>query len=62
MNLDRLKRAQDSVVVLHPGPLNRGLEITSEVADGDRSRIFAQVAAGVPVRMALLERAFGKGE
>lgn len=62
MNLDRLKRAQDSVVVLHPGPLNRGLEITSEVADGDRSRIFAQVAAGVPVRMALLERAFGKVE
>ncbi|MGE4619410.1 MAG: aspartate carbamoyltransferase catalytic subunit [Planctomycetota bacterium] len=58
LNQNRLARVQPSLVILHPGPMNRGVEITSEVADGDRSRIFAQVSAGVPVRMALLERAF----
>lgn len=62
LNLDRLSRTRDSMVVMHPGPLNRGIEISCEVADGDRSRIFDQVAAGVPIRMALLERAFGKSE
>ncbi|MDE0961440.1 MAG: aspartate carbamoyltransferase catalytic subunit [Planctomycetota bacterium] len=58
----RLEMTKRSLVVLHPGPMNRGVEITSEVADGTRSRIRQQVANGVPMRMALLERAFGEGQ
>ena len=56
----RLEMTKPSLVVLHPGPMNRGVEVTSEVADGVRSRIRQQVANGVPLRMALLERAFGE--
>jgi aspartate carbamoyltransferase catalytic subunit len=41
-------------VIMHPGPMNRGVEITGEVADGPRSRILQQVANGVPTRMAVL--------
>jgi aspartate carbamoyltransferase catalytic subunit len=48
-----LKHAPQSVV-LHPGPMNRGLEITGEVADGPRSLIRQQVNNGVAVRMAVL--------
>src|SRR5262249_24422045 len=43
-------------VVLPPGPINRGIELTHEVADGPRSRVFAQVANGVAVRCAVLKR------
>jgi aspartate carbamoyltransferase catalytic subunit len=50
----RLALAHPDAVVLHPGPMNRDVEIASEVADGPRSLIRAQVAAGVPVRMAVL--------
>jgi aspartate carbamoyltransferase catalytic subunit len=54
--LDRaaMERAKDDVVVLHPGPMNRGIEISSEVADGPFSLILDQVTNGVAVRMALL--------
>ena len=52
----RLDRAAPDAVVLHPGPINRGVEITDEVADGPRSLILRQVANGVAVRMAVLER------
>jgi aspartate carbamoyltransferase catalytic subunit len=51
---DRLLRAKDDVLVLHPGPMNRGLEISSQVADGVKSVINEQVTNGVAVRMALL--------
>ena len=54
LNPARLKRAKKEVAVLHPGPINRGLEITSDVADGPRSLILEQVTNGVPVRMAVL--------
>jgi aspartate carbamoyltransferase catalytic subunit len=54
LNPARLKRAKKEAVVLHPGPINRGLEITSDVADGPRSLILQQVTNGVPVRMAVL--------
>ena len=54
LNPARLKRAKKDVAVLHPGPINRGLEITSDVADGPRSLILEQVTNGVPVRMAVL--------
>jgi aspartate carbamoyltransferase catalytic subunit len=50
----RLERASPDVLVMHPGPMNRGVEIASEVADGPRSLILKQVANGVFVRMAVL--------
>jgi aspartate carbamoyltransferase catalytic subunit len=49
-----LEKAAPNAVVLHPGPINRGLEIASDLADSGRSRILDQVAAGVAVRMAVL--------
>jgi len=51
---ERLALAKDDVIVMHPGPMNRGVEIASEVADGPYSVILEQVAAGVAVRMAVL--------
>ncbi|MCD9029285.1 aspartate carbamoyltransferase catalytic subunit [Luteimonas sp. BDR2-5] len=51
----RLRRAAGDAVVLHPGPMNRGVEIDDEVADGPQSLILQQVANGVAVRMAVLE-------
>ena len=51
----RLARAARDAIVMHPGPMNRGVEITDDVADGPQSRILEQVANGVAVRMAALE-------
>lgn len=51
----RLRRAVPGAIVLHPGPMNRGVEITDEVADGPQSLVLRQVANGVAVRMAVLE-------
>ncbi|QDU71745.1 aspartate carbamoyltransferase catalytic subunit [Mucisphaera calidilacus] len=51
---ERLARTRDDVLVMHPGPMNRGLEIDSVVADGPRSAILAQVTHGLAVRMACL--------
>ena len=50
----RLAAAKDDVIIMHPGPMNRGVEIASEVADGPYSVILEQVAHGVSVRMAVL--------
>lgn len=50
----RLRLAKDDVIVMHPGPMNRGVEIASEVADGPYSLILDQVTNGVAVRMAVL--------
>ncbi|MCB1054297.1 MAG: aspartate carbamoyltransferase catalytic subunit [Acidobacteria bacterium] len=50
----QLARAKEDVIVMHPGPMNRGVEISSEVADGPFSVILEQVEAGVAVRMAVL--------
>jgi aspartate carbamoyltransferase catalytic subunit len=57
MNQERLSMLKPASVVMHPGPINRGLEIDDVSADGDRSLILEQVANGVPVRMAVLSRA-----
>jgi aspartate carbamoyltransferase catalytic subunit len=54
LNAARMGRARPDLAVLHPGPMNRGVEITSEVADGPNSLILQQVTNGVPVRMAVL--------
>jgi aspartate carbamoyltransferase catalytic subunit len=60
MNTARLKMAKKDAIVMHPGPIIRGLELTSEVADGPQARILEEVRNGVPTRMAILARAMGK--
>lgn len=54
VNAARVARADSSVMVMHPGPINRGLEISSDAADGEESYITEQVTSGVAVRMAVL--------
>ncbi len=55
LNQQRLKLARPEVIVMHPGPMNRGVEIASDVADGKHSVIRNQVSNGVAIRMAVLE-------
>jgi aspartate carbamoyltransferase catalytic subunit len=57
LNRERLRASGPEAIVMHPGPMIRGLEITSEVADGPQSVIEAQVRNGVAIRMALIHRA-----
>jgi len=59
---ERVKRARPDVIILHPGPINRGVEIASDVADGPYSVILEQVANGVAVRMAVLYLLAGGAE
>lgn len=54
LNRQRLKLAKKDAIVMHPGPLNRGVEITSDVADSDQSIILEQVTNGLAVRMAVM--------
>ena len=54
-----LKHAKDDAIIMHPGPINRGVELNPDVADGTRSVILDQVANGVAVRMALLYLVLG---
>jgi len=56
----RLARARADAIVMHPQPMNRGIEIASEIADGPQSVIRAQVSNGVAVRMAVLEAVAGR--
>jgi aspartate carbamoyltransferase catalytic subunit len=51
---ERLERARPEAIVMHPGPMNRGVEIDGGLADGPRSVILDQVSNGVAVRMAVL--------
>lgn len=60
MTAARLKLAKRDAIVMHPGPIIRGLELTADVADGPQSVIVNQVHNGVPTRMAILARALGK--
>lgn len=57
----RLKSMPSDSIVMHPGPLNRGFEISSEAADDSRSVILSQVTNGLAVRMAVLQRVLTKG-
>jgi len=50
----RLARAKRDAIVMHPGPINRGVEIADAIADGPQSRILEQVSNGVAVRMAVM--------
>ena len=55
LDADKLKAAKEDALVMHPGPMNRGVEIASEIADGPQSVIQEQVEMGVAVRMAVME-------
>jgi aspartate carbamoyltransferase catalytic subunit len=54
LNQARMRLAKKDALILHPGPINRGTEITPEVADGPQSAVLEQVTNGVSVRMAIL--------
>ena len=54
LTVERMKRAKPDIMVMHPGPINRGLEVESEVADGPNSVILQQVTNGLAVKMAVL--------
>ena len=54
LNKDRFSRTKPDVLIMHPGPINRGVEIDSDVADCGRSVILEQVTNGLAVRMAVL--------
>jgi aspartate carbamoyltransferase catalytic subunit len=54
---DKLKYAKPDAIVMHPGPINRGVEISSDVADGKQSVILDQVSNGIAVRMAVMSMA-----
>jgi aspartate carbamoyltransferase catalytic subunit len=60
LNAAKLSRAKPDAIVMHPGPINRGVELDPYVADGERSVILDQVEAGVAVRMAVLELLLSK--
>ena len=62
LDAKRLARAKPGAIVMHPGPMNRGVEIASDIADSDRSVILEQVANGVAVRMAVLYLLAGGAE
>src|SRR5437867_8510385 len=62
MTEERVRRARPDAIIMHPGPMNRGVEIASEVADGPFSVILEQVANGVAVRMAVLYLLAGGAE
>ena len=54
MTEDRLRLAKSDAIVMHPGPINRGVEIANEVADGPQAVILNQVTNGIAVRMAVM--------
>jgi aspartate carbamoyltransferase catalytic subunit len=60
LRIEHMEMAKPDVIVMHPGPMNRGQEISSEVADSQRSAILNQVGNGIAVRMAVLERVFSQ--
>jgi aspartate carbamoyltransferase catalytic subunit len=62
LTAERVRRARPDVIIMHPGPMNRGVEIASDVADGPYSVILEQVANGVAVRMAVLYLLAGGAE
>jgi aspartate carbamoyltransferase catalytic subunit len=62
LTVDRARRLSPDSLIMHPGPMNRGVEIDPEVTDDDRAVILAQVSAGVPIRMAVLFRLLGPGQ
>lgn len=62
LTLSRVEKMKDHAIIMHPGPFNRGIEISDEVVEHSKSRIFKQVNNGVFARMAILEWIINKGE
>jgi aspartate carbamoyltransferase catalytic subunit len=60
LTIDKLKLAKPDAIVMHPGPINRGVEIESSVADGPQSVILEQVTNGIAVRMAVMSMVLGR--
>ena len=60
LTMERLDKINKEIVIMHPGPINRGVEITSEVADSNNSIILEQVENGVAIRMAIIYLLAGK--
>ncbi|MBE6121450.1 MAG: aspartate carbamoyltransferase catalytic subunit [Erysipelotrichaceae bacterium] len=59
LSRERYARMKDSAIVMHPAPVNRGVEIDTDLVEAEKSRIFPQMANGVLVRKAVIKRAFG---
>ena len=57
---ERMAKADSGAILMHPGPLNRNVEVSSVAADGDSSRILKQVTNGVAVRMAIMHLLTGE--
>ena len=62
LTMDRVALAKPDAIVMHPGPMNRGVEIASTIADGVQSVIVEQVEMGVAVRMAVMEALHSEGQ
>jgi aspartate carbamoyltransferase catalytic subunit len=62
MTGERMANAKESILIMAPGPINRGVEVTPDVADGPHSVILDQVTNGVAVRMAVLSLVCGAGD
>ncbi len=62
LDLKRLKKAKKDVIIMHPGPINRGIELSAEIADSEYSVILDQVSNGIAVRMAVLYLLSGSSE
>lgn len=60
LTAEKLKHAKSDAIIMHPGPMNRGVEIASDIADGPQSVIFAQAKFGVAVRMAIMVMLLGR--
>jgi aspartate carbamoyltransferase catalytic subunit len=61
LNLERFQKCKPDVLIMHPGPINRGVEIASELADGPNSTVLDQVQNGLAIRMAVLHLLGGGG-
>lgn len=57
LTVERAQKIKPHAVIMHPAPVNRNVEIDDEVVEHEQSRIFSQIANGVPIRMAVIERA-----
>ncbi len=62
INKEKLNKTKDNMIIMHPGPMNRGIEITSDVADLPQSLVTDQVANGIAVRMAVIFQMLGGGK
>lgn len=60
MTIERMEKMKENAIIMHPAPFNRNLEISNEVVECKKSRIFKQMENGVFVRMAMIEKSFGK--